>query len=332
MMESMENRNQELDVIRAVAILLVILQHAWSMLGLNEPAPVFSCVGYQALIYGVPLFVMLSGYLQLRHPMPVGTYLKKRFSRILPPFLLWAVLVYVLSVYLHRYPDVTSWRDALVQFVPYLLTNRINAAYWFVFMLIGLYLITPVLQAAFQAATDRKRLLEYGLLLWVGVTALRDLYPACALVTYYPIVGYVGYYLAGYYLCLYATDRRMNLRIGAVGFPVAYGLNVLMLYLGRPLVTLEILEVLCLFLLLKSVRLKSAPVVNLTGRISRYSYGIYLTHFVLIGFFYAFLPQVFPVSGWTPLYTALLVLIVEFLVFYLFDRLRFIPKKWVGIG
>ena len=328
----MEKRNQELDIIRAAAILLVIIQHAWSMLGLNDPSHGFVCAGYQALIYGVPLFVMLSGFLQLDHPMPLGVFLKKRFSRILLPFLLWAVIVYAVSVVMHRYEEVTTWREALLQFFPYLLTNRINAAYWYVFMLIGLYLITPLLQAAFHAAPDRKRLLEYCLLVWVCVTALGDLFPACAIVTYFPIVGYVGYYLLGYYLCLQANDRRMNLLIGAVGFPVAYVLNVLMIRFGRPVATLEILEIVCLFLLLKSVRLNSASASGLVCRISRYSYTIYLTHFVLIAFCYSFFPQLFPVSWATPLYTALLVLAVEFLFCYILDRLSFIPNRLIGIS
>ena len=328
----MDQRNQELDFIRAAAILLVIFQHAWSMLGLDEPSTAFTYHGYRALIYGVPLFVMLSGYLQIRHPMPAGPYLKKRFSRILPPFLLWAVVVYAISVFMHRYGAVSGLRDALVQFVPFLLTNKINAAYWYVFMLAGLYLVTPVLHAAFEAAENRKKLLEYCLLIWIAISALGDVYPACSLVTYFPIVGYLGYYLLGYYLCLYADGRKLNLRIGAIGFPLAYGLNVGMMYLGYTLVTLEILEISCLFLLLKSVRIKSEPVMRRVCDISRYSYGIYLTHFVLIAFCYSAFPKTFDADWATPVEVAILVLGVECVFFWLLDRIRFIPGNLVGIS
>ncbi len=329
----MDKRNFELDFIRAMAILLVIVQHAWSILGLDEPAPAFSYYGYKALIYGVPLFVMLSGYLQLRHPMPLPVFLKKRFSRILLPFLFWAVIVYVISVCIHHYPEVTTPREALLQFLPRLLTNRINTAYWFVFMLIGLYLVTPVLQAAFQAAPDRKRLLEYCLAVWVAFMALQDVYPACALISFFPIAGkYLGYYLLGCYLCEQANQRALNLKIGAIGFPLAYALNAWMMSRGHDFVTLEILEVICLFLLLKSVRIPSRPLQSHVQRISRYSYTIYLTHFVLIAFFYAVFPQYFPQNWSTPLFTSVLVLLLEYLFCFLLEKIRIIPAKITGIS
>ena len=328
----MDKRDRQLDLIRVVATLLVIFQHAWSMLELDEPSPAFTYNGYRALIYGVPLFVMLSGYLQLRHPMPTGIYLKKRFSRILPPFLLWATVVYVIAVCLHRYDEVTSLRDALLNFIPFLLGNKINVAYWYIFMLAGLYLVTPVLHAAFASGSNRKKLLEYCLLLWVAISALGDLYPACALVTYFPVIGFLGYYLLGYYLCLYAEDRAWNLKAGAVGFPLAYGLNVGVMYLGHTSMFLQILEVACLFLLLKSVCIKSEPVLRCVRDISRYSYGIYLTHFVVIAFCYSFFPQFFPVSWATPIYTSLLVLCIEYAFFHILHRLRFIPDHLVGIS
>lgn len=328
----LDKRDFGLDFIRAVAILLVIVQHAWSILGLDEPAPHFSYYGYKALIYGVPLFVMLSGFLQLRHPLPPATFLKKRLSRILWPFLLWAFLVYVVSVLTHRYPEVTDWREAVLQFLPRLLTNRINTAYWFVFMLIGLYLVTPVLQAALQAAADRKRLLEYCLVVWVALMALQDLYPACALLPFFPVAGkYLGYYLLGCYLCEQAGQRTVNLKIGALGFPLAYGLNAWMMACGHDFLTLEILEVICLFLLLKSVRMPAPPVRLRIERVSRYSYTIYLTHFVLIAFFYRVFPGFFPPHWATPLYTSLLVLAIEYLFCFILERLRFIPSRLTGI-
>lgn len=330
---AMDKRNFELDFIRAVAILLVIVQHAWSILGLDGPAPAISYYGYKALIYGVPLFVMLSGYLQLRHPMPLPDFLKKRFTRILLPFLFWAVIVYVISVCIHHYPEVTTLREALLQFFPRLLTNRINTAYWFVFMLIGLYLVTPVLQAALQAASDRKRLLEYCLAVWVAFMALQDVYPACALIPFFPIAGkYLGYYLMGCYLCEQANQRALNLKIGAIGFPLAYALNAWMMSRGHDFVTLEILEVLCLFLLLKSVRIPAQPVQSFVQCISRYSYTIYLTHFVLIAFFYSVFPPYFPQHGATPLYTSMLVLLLEYLFCFFLEKIRIIPAKITGIS
>lgn len=87
-----QQRILSLDLIRTVAILLVITQHAWSGLQLDEPGFGIGCHIYQALVVmGVPLFFMLSGTLMLGgKPLPIGQFLSRRFKRLLLPYLLWA--------------------------------------------------------------------------------------------------------------------------------------------------------------------------------------------------------------------------------------------------
>ena len=329
----MRKRLLELDLIRVVAIILVIFQHCWSILELDVPAQVFSYHGYRGLIYGVPLFVMLSGFFQIGRKEAVGPYLKSRFARILPPFFIWMVVAYVLSVVMHKYEEVASWQDALVQFVPFMITNKVNEAFWFIFMLSGLYLVTPVLQRAF-AAEDRKPLLEYCLILWMAILVLWDYLPQFEFVRQFPVAGrYLGYYLAGFYICTYMDDRRKNMRLGAVMFVAAYALNVFLMYRGHSFQILEVLEVLGLFLLLKSVRLgedrKTSAVIT---RISRYSFTIYLTHFIIIRALYTFLPDLFPVHWATPIYTTFLVLAAEYLFCRVLEAIPFIPNRLVGIS
>ncbi len=139
-----ENRIIELDLLRVVAIFLVILQHSWSMLGLDSAADGMQYHFYRFAIIGVPLFVMISGSLLLRKEMPVKLFLKKRFTRILLPFVFWTTIVYVISCFLGRYDDVHNLKEALLCYVPYFFGNKINSVYWFMFMLIGLYLLTPL--------------------------------------------------------------------------------------------------------------------------------------------------------------------------------------------
>lgn len=328
-----KTRIPELDLIRTVAIFLVILQHSWSMLGLDTPAAGASYGAYSSIIYGVPLFLMLSGFFQLGHSFDSPrTYLGKRFSRILVPFLFWGAVVYAISAAAHRYEVLGSFRDGLVQFLPYLLTNRINPAYWYIFILSGLYLLTPLLQEAFLPAAERRRPLTYALMLWVCITALGDVFPGFALLGYFPVAGrYLGYYLLGFYVCSFVRDRRFCLRTGAIGLAAAYAANVLMTGAGRPLLTLELVEVLCIFLLLKSFKVGEGPASRLTAAVSRYSYTIYLTHFIIIGALYNYLPWLFPVHWATPLYTAPLVLAAGCLFCLVLDKVGSIPKRLVGL-
>lgn len=322
----------EMDFMRVLALLLVIFQHCWSILDLDVPAQAFSYHGYSALIYGVPLFVMISGFFQLSgSPVPVGAFLKKRMTRLLLPFFLWMTVVYILSVLMHKYEDIHTVGDAFRMYVPYFVENRINEAFWYVYMLAGLYLITPVLQRAL-AAPDRKRLLEYCLALWVLLVLLGDFLPQFTFYRLFPVAGrFLGYYLAGFYIGTYLRDKASIRWIGAAGLAVSFALNVALKYAGHSYYILEVGEVVSLFLLVYSFRPADSPASRLMTRISRYSYTIYLTHFVLIRFLYTALPGVFPLHWATPLYTAVLVLACETVFCYVLERLR-LPGKWTGIA
>ena len=61
------NRDVRYDVMRVVAIVLVVLQHAWSIPHLDSPEQGLLCQVYGALVScGVPLFILVSGALNLR--------------------------------------------------------------------------------------------------------------------------------------------------------------------------------------------------------------------------------------------------------------------------
>ena len=110
-------------------------------------------------------------------------------------------------------------------------------------------------------------------------------------------------------------------------------LAVCLKYAGHSYYILEILEVLGAFLLLKSVRMEEGrPVSSFMTRVSRYSYTIYLTHFILIRFLYSYFPAFFPLHWATPVYTAILVLIAEYFFCRLLDAIPFVPRRLIGIA
>ena len=125
----LQTRNWNIDLAKALAMLLVVMQHAWSMLGLDDPSYGLVCGVYRAAsTVGVPLFVFVSGALLLpRTPEPLKVFYKKRLNRLLVPFLLFASLMYVVSLFAGQYDwwngDV---KTALLHFLPSLLENKIN--------------------------------------------------------------------------------------------------------------------------------------------------------------------------------------------------------------
>lgn len=328
-----QQRIISLDLIRTIAILLVITQHTWSGLQLDEPTAGNICYVYQEfVVMGVPLFFMLSGALMLGDdPLPIRQFLSRRFKRLLIPYLLWATAVYVVSALMHKYPDIHTISDAMSHYVPYMLSGQINPSYWYIFVLIGLYLLTPFLQRSLTTPRA-KRLTQYGLILWIAWLTLRSHYPQFGSMRYYSASAfmYMGFFLCGHYCVRYLTEERINGCFGIMGFIVGFVVSLWGLVEGVSTSLAHVMAVVCLFLLLKSciVPDKLISFVNSSGR---YTYVIYFAHVPLAG-------MLCMLDMWTwcplwiqPLFIALISYLISYLAAWFFDRVRFIPNGWIGI-
>lgn len=97
----------------------------------------------------VPLFVIASSYLQFPLHYSAGEFLRRRAARILIPFAVWT-LVYA---FLWGEP-VTNLKSLFLNF------NYAAGHLWFVYMLIGIYLIMPLL-SPWAEKVSKKELLVY---------------------------------------------------------------------------------------------------------------------------------------------------------------------------
>lgn len=196
--------NYHVDLIRAAAMFLVILQHA-----AIEPHPLATQIDqaeiirwWSVTIYNsiaqscVPLFVMLSGALLLQRQKiePLGTFFKKRVNRIALPFLFWTIIYFTWRQFVH---GETLTVDTILRGLetgPYY-------HFWFIYMLVGLYLITPMLRI-FIAHAERK-LIKYTIILWLtGTTTIAFLWfiDHGISASLFLLLGWPGYYILGMYL------------------------------------------------------------------------------------------------------------------------------------
>ena len=97
----------------------------------------------------VPLFVVASSYLQFPVHYSTGEFFRRRAVRILIPFAIWSV-VYALA----WGEPVSNFKDLLLNF------NYAAGHLWFVYMIVGLYLIMPLL-SPWAEKVGRKELLAY---------------------------------------------------------------------------------------------------------------------------------------------------------------------------
>jgi len=218
--------NYPVGLIRTIAIGMVILVHAsffpYKIPGEITPtvmvnwftADVFGAIGY----LGVPLFVMLSGALLLnpaKADEPMGEFFKKRFNRIGLPLVFWTAVYFVWSFVVWGTPVTLS----------NIAQGLISGSYpilWFLYLLVGLYLITPILRTLVKHI-DRKQF-KLLLAIWFVGTISVSLIHNFTIFDFNPlmfvITDWVGFFLLGIYL----TETKIHSTVAHVG--LIFGLLV----------------------------------------------------------------------------------------------------------
>ena len=250
-----ENRVVWVDWMRVAACFMVILVHATEPFYLGGEGSLiltkmdaFWASLFDSMVRAcVPIFIVASSYLQFPLHYSSGEFFRRRAVRVLVPFLLWS------SVY------ALAWGEPSQNFQNLLFNFNYSAGHlWFVYMLIGVYLLMPLLSP--WAERVGKRELQAYLIIW-GFTLLipiiRDWYsgggenllvtygvgglPRQALTpfwgeaswntygTFYYLSGFIGYLLLGLYLRRFVGELswRKTLTIATpcylAGFAIVFG-------------------------------------------------------------------------------------------------------------
>ena len=272
------NKDLRLDTIRTMAIIFVVLIHSMGILNdTPETKSILAIKGFYSIIYvGVPLFVMLSGALLLGKDEPINLFLKKRFHRVLIPFFLWSVIVSLIHFFQNGDRDILNWSFL---FTKELFGNGVHSIYWYVYMILGLYMLTPIL----RCIAKNTKLLVYSITVCFGLYYLQYVLPEFSLVNRFQFQNllYIGYFLTGYFL----YTSNLNIRTKHL-FKIIF----IFLYFAQVLSTILKIDfslnpfiAICLFATMLSIEpIKSNRIKAAINTISKYSYGIYLSHFILI--------------------------------------------------
>ncbi len=200
------DRSLPVDLIRTVAIVLVILLHAAiePVQLADEMTPEGVSLWWTVNIYcslarpAVPLFVMLSGFLLLQPSKvtePLKIFLKKRMKRIALPFLFWGIIYFIWRFFINQEPFSCE------QVVTGVLTGPYYH-FWFLYMLLGLYLITPILRVV--VAHAEWKISKFFLLLWFIGTGVIPLIALSGTFRVHEgifvMTGWVGYFFLGAYM------------------------------------------------------------------------------------------------------------------------------------
>lgn len=281
------------DVLRVLACLMVVGMHA----PLSSPESVNHGIFLVANGYlnspCVPLFFMISGALLLNKPIIISarSYLKKRITKVLFPTIVFSLLYIVLKSVVQEDYSLSYYMKSILT-LPF---ACVTPVLWFMYVLIGLYLLVPILSPWINNA--EKKDLQFYLLIWLVtqlylfISLIIDVSITNNSIVYY-FSGFVGYFVLGYYLSKHDISLKFLLPLSILFIPlpvlpkilhIDVDNTVFLSYLSFPSVVFTIT---CFMLFKKIANRISKFFVKISMFISPLSFGIYLCH---IGVRYYFL-------------------------------------------
>lgn len=210
----MENKNtisqrmNWIDLLKIVSAFLVVLQHSISGIwtSISPSTTEWKCMNFLFILSrsAVPLFFMCSGAGMLQKERNISDVLHKSVFKLVKLYVAWMIVYgFIASISLAN-EGLATFSTVRNAFMKELLFGEYFT--WFMIALIGLYLITPFLSLIAQ---DNTRL-RYFLLLSVLFTIVIPLTNHFSFLDrltdnlnnfhMHFVVGYVLYYVSGYYI------------------------------------------------------------------------------------------------------------------------------------
>ena len=275
--------------------------------------------------FGIILFLMASGFLILRKPEPITNF-PRRFKRVFIPFAFWLVVYAIVKLAL--FGDLNPLH--LFEFIlgGFLNPTEVSIQFWFVYMIIGLYLFSPILSKWIQNSSLKE--IEYFLLVWVFISILQFLDINTIINDYFRyFTGTIGYFVLGYYLAFkdskYLRSRKFGLFLFVLGTLICIIGTFAGSYLvGKPcflffgvgeITPNACLQAIGLFIIIKNTNFEklSDKVNSFAVLISLESYGVYLCNILIIRLLQTF--SIFSIEG-----NALIAIPGVFIITFIFSN------------
>lgn len=243
----MENNNRNniawIDLLRITACFIVVFAHCCDpfVANFDNNSNIFLTGVFCGSLTRpcVPLFVMLTGVLllPLKSEERLSTFYKKRIKRIITPLIFWSLalplMAYCYFVYINpqtanpQLADISYTQESLLQRLSTFIFNFNfdTIPLWYLYMLIGLYLIIPIFNSWLVQA--KKSEIKTLLYIW-GITLLLPYFKMLAPImgyqgnygnmellgicdwniygTFYYLSGFIGYIILAYYLKTYPIN------------------------------------------------------------------------------------------------------------------------------
>lgn len=370
----LNNRVVFLDWLRFIACFMVMLVHCIEpfYLGGAEGTYIASrsdalwvTLISSALRPSVPLFVLASSYLLFPVQTDTVSFFKRRGVRVLMPFIVWTLLyIFISPLGSGSSPDIVAGLKEL----PFNFVMTSSGHLWFVYMLLGVYLLMPLLSPWVEKVSRKEE--KAFLYLWAFTTVLPLLRPVAEVVTgssdlwgecpwnpfgtFYHVSGFIGFLVLGHYVRTYACEVSWKRTLAyavpfwIVGYAVTAGgyWHFMPQELGFPIsapyetaVEMEttwnfctfgvMMQTVAYFLVISKITASGWFYERIVLPVSRLSYGMYLMHM------FALVPVFAWVNSWgipTPLVMIISAVLTYVICAVVARLIAFLPKSKYLIG
>ncbi len=212
-----QNRNVPYDLLRILAAFSVVMLHSAAQYWYELPIAGMEWKivnGYDACFrFGVPVFVMLSGaiFLDPARKLDVKRLYRRNILRLVILYLLWSGAYGLLDCYFYGFSNLTG-KEILKEMA----SGRYHL--WYLPMLVGIYVLLPVLRSWILHA--QKRNVQYFLALFVVLQVLRttvitfvkngELLHLLELGEIQMACSYLGYFVLGYYIAHVGIPQKYH--------------------------------------------------------------------------------------------------------------------------
>lgn len=333
------NRTLWLDIVRVLAAFMVVFIHAPKPIeGMNSNI-IYALYNY-IMLPCVPLFFIISGYLLLPTKDSLFIFLKKRMRRIAYPLLFWSII----NILLKSHDSLGNLLKDLF-YIPF--CQQANGHYWFLYSLISIYLILPVISTWLKQAQQKE--IRFILYIWLLASALPFLNILLPDVfngdgNYYNFLyynaGFIGYFILGFYLKNFSHKKEII--ISFLLMTIVSGIHIILIYLNKlghielppmnPYLCMDvILQSLFIFLFIRKYGTKLYQVRNIFYFLSPLTFGIYLAHGLIHK--YITFPLIYDTLQLSPIFAVPISAIITFatgtFIVYIISKL---PKSQFLIG
>lgn len=286
-----KNRILWLDILKIIACFLVVVNHTGSYVlddNYNNITVIFYCLNFAICKMAVPIFLMVTGSLLLKKQFEYK-YILKKIVRILIPLIAISFVLYYKANGLNALAFAKSF-----------LEEPIVYPYWYLYMLISLYLITPLIQKMLKNFCDKDYIYLFTICLIIPsilsvITSLLNINISSWLfICLFPKT--IGIYILGYYLSNCKIDKKIknifwillitliSLFFITMYLPYAKGGEISYIFDGFDTL-FAIGEAAALFYIFRyyfANKRIGEKCSNVIGTISECTFGIYLFHYLVI--------------------------------------------------